>query len=375
MLENVLGIRLVLLAGPSVPLPAPYELMTALTRLEVTNDSAQGDGFQLTVTLARSGVADYDLLQGGTLAPMTRVVVGVMFGVVPEVLIDGVITHTQFNPGSAPGEATLTVTGRDLTTLMDLEEKNASYENQPDFLIVTGVLAGYARYGIVPQPTPTTDVPIMLQRIPRQQETDLQLIRRLAQGNGFVFYLEPVTFGVSTAYWGPENRLGLPQPALSVNLGSASNVKSLDFANDALAVVGTRGVFVEPTTKTSIPIPALPSLKVPPLAAMPATPYRTALQRDTAKENSATAAISALASTMNSPDPATANGELDSVRYGTALRARKLVGVRGAGQTHDGLWYVRRVTHTIMLGANAQYSQRFSLSREGTGALTPVVRP
>ena len=71
-------------------------------------------------------------------------------------------------------------------------------------------------------------------------------------------------------------------------------------------------------------------------------------------------------------DPATAEGEVDGVRYGNALRARKLVGVRGAGLTHDGFWYVKRVTHAI---ARGEYTQRFSLSREGTGTLTPVVRP
>lgn len=375
MLENVLGIRLVLLLGPSVPRPAPATVLSALTRVEVTNDARQGDGFQLAFTLARSGVTDYDLIQGGALAPMTRVVVGVLFGAAPEVLIDGVITHSQFNPGATPGAATLTITGRDLTTLMDLEEKNASFPNQPDFLIVTQVLGSYARYGIVPSPTPTSDVPLMLERIPRQQETDLRFIQRLAGQNGFVFYLEPLTFGASTAYWGPENRLGLPQPALSLNLGSATNVKSLDFSTDALAPVGTRGVFVESNSKTSIPIPALPSLRVPPLVASPAQAYRTVLQRDTAKDTSTTAATRALATSMNAPDAATASGELDSVRYGTALRARKLVGVRGAGQTHGGLWYVQSVTHALSCGVNAQYTQRFSLSREGTGALTPIVRP
>ena len=160
-----------------------------------------------------------------------------------------------------------------------------------------------------------------------------------------------------------------------MNLGSATNVKSLDFSLDALAPVGTRGVFVEPITRTSIPIPALPALKVPPLAAVPGMPYRTTIDRSTANENPVTAATSLLASMTNSPDAATADGEVDGVRYGTALRARKLVGVRGAGWTHDGFWYVRRVTHSITLGPNAQYSQRFSLSREGTGSLTPVVRP
>ena len=370
MFTSLLGIRLVILVGDTVPLPASYEVTSALQQVEVTNDSSQGDGFQITFSLAHSGLADYGLIQNGTVAPMKRIVIGVLMGTLPEVLIDGVVTHQQFNPGNQPGQATLTVTGRDLTTLMDLEEKNAEFPNQPDFLIATRVLSGYAKYGVVPLPKPTTDFPILLQRIPRQQETDLQFLQRLAQRNGFVFYLEPLTFGVNQAYFGPENRLGLPQPALSVNLGASTNVKSLSFTNDALAQTGTRGVFVEPITKTSIPIPVLPSLKVPPLVARPATPNRTRLQRDTANQSPTGAATSLLAATTNAPDPVTASGELDGIRYGQVLRARKLVGVRGAGLTHNGLWYVRSVTHTI---SRTSYAQRFSLSREGELSLTPVL--
>jgi hypothetical protein len=340
----------------------------------VTSDSDQGDGFQLQFLLARDGVADYGLLQGGALAPMTRVVIGVLFGALPEVLIDGVITHHQFNPGTGPGQATLTVTGRDITLMFSLEEKNETYENQPDFLIFSRIISGYAKYGVVPVPTPTTDVPLFIQRIPRQQETDLEFIQRLAQRNGFVFYVEPITVGVNQAYFGPENRLSLPQPALTVNQGAATNVKSMDFALDALAPVGTKGTFIEPFMKTSIPIPPLPSLKIPPLAASPAQPYRTTLQRETANQNPSTAATTALASSMRAPDAATAQGEVDAARYGSALRARKLVGVRGVGLTYDGFWYVRRVTHAITLGQNPHYTERFSLSREGTGTLTPVVR-
>lgn len=371
MLASVLGMRLVVLIGDTVPLPASYEVMSALQQVEVTNDSGQGDGFQITFSLARSGLADYGLIQSGTVDPMKRIVIAVLLGALPEVLIDGVITHHQFNPGDQPGRATLTVTGRDLTALLDLEEKNESYPNQPDFLIATRVLANYAQYGIVPRPTPTTNVPIMLERIPRQQETDLRFLKRLAERNGFVFYLEPLTLGVSQAYFGPENRLGLPQPALSVNLGATTNVKSVHFTNDALSLVGTRGTFVEPFTKMSIPIPALPSLRVPPLAARPATSCRIRLERSTANQGPASAATTALASATRAPDPITADGEVDGVRYGHALRARRLVGVRGAGLTYNGFWYVRRVTHTI--APRGQYSQRFQLSRDGTLPLTPVV--
>jgi hypothetical protein len=68
----------------------------------------------------------------------------------------------------------------------------------------------------------------------------------------------------------------------------------------------------------------------------------------------------------------TATGELNALQYGDLLRARGLVGLRGAGFSYDGFYYVKSVTHSIRKG---EYKQRFTLTREGTGSLTPVVRP
>jgi hypothetical protein len=371
-LSSILGVRMILLLGKTVPLPASADISNALSRVEVTNDSQTGDGFQMTFTLGKDTPLDYSVLASGALAPFNRVIIGVLLGVVPEVLIDGIITHHQFQPSPDPGQSTLTVTGKDVSIMMDLKEKNEKYENQPDFVIVTRLIAGYAQYGLVPIVMPTLDVPIMLQRIPRQQETDLRFIQRLAQRNGYVFYVEPLTFGVNTAYWGPENRLGLPQPALSLNMGPSTNLKTLSFSRDAMAPVGTEGTFVEPFTKTAIPIPSLPSLRVPPLALFPDQPARTTIQRETANQDPLQAATTAIAAVTNAPDSVTGNGEIDSVRYGSVLRARKLVGVRGVGYTYDGNYYVRRVSHSLERG---KYEQRFTISREGTGSLLPVVRP
>jgi phage protein D len=68
----------------------------------------------------------------------------------------------------------------------------------------------------------------------------------------------------------------------------------------------------------------------------------------------------------------TGQGTVQTARYGGVLRARSLVGVRGAGLDYDGFYYVRSVTHNI---TRSSYSQSFGLSREGTGTLTPVVVP
>ena len=71
------------------------------------------------------------------------------------------------------------------------------------------------------------------QRIPRQQGTDLAYIRELADEVGYVFYIEPGPApGANVAYWGPEIKVGVPQPALNIDMDAHTNVESLSFSFD-----------------------------------------------------------------------------------------------------------------------------------------------
>ena len=371
MLESVLGVRLMLWAGATIPTPRP-ELMAAIRSVTVTNDADSADGFQIRLAVDKTEFGEFDLVESGALDVLNRVWIAAVLGVVPEVLIDGIITRHDLQPSDMPGQSVLTVTGTDVTIMMDLEEKNDLHSNQPDSVIVMKLLARYARYGIVPNVTPTTDVPVEVQRIPRQHETDLEFIRRAAQRNGFVFYVEPVTVGVNRAYWGPVVRTGVPQSALTLGLGPAANLESLSFNNDGLAPVGAKATFVEPITKTAIPLPPLPALRLPPLAASATPTNRTIVLRDTGNAGPIETALASVAAATAAPEPIGANGVVDGARYGSVLRARQLVGVRGAGRSYDGFYYVRGVTHTMEPGS---YTQSFRLSREGTGAVLPVVVP
>jgi hypothetical protein len=66
----------------------------------------------------------------------------------------------------------------------------------------------------------------------------------------------------------------------------------------------------------------------------------------------------------------TGEGSLDVLRYGRSLKARQLVGVRGAGLAFDGLYYVKSVTHNIKRG---EYKQSFKLVRNGLISTLPKV--
>jgi hypothetical protein len=364
------GIRLQLLIGPTVPVPAPYAVMDALLELEVRNDARQRDVLQMTFSLGKESLLDFGLLRDGLLDPPNRVIIAVIIGVLPQVLIDGVITDHQVVPSYEPGQSRLIVTGEDISRQLDLEEKSTTHPNQPDSAIVTNIIASYASYGLTPVVTATTDVPIEVDRVPSQQGTDLAYIQRLAERNSFVFYIEPTNVpGVNTAYWGAENRLGLPQPALTINMGSETNVDQPSFNYNALGPVKPQVTIWEPLTGQAISIP-VPDLLQPSLASRPTAALRTTIRRDTANLNPIQAALRALVSASQGADAVTVNGQVDAVRYGHALRARRLVGVRGAGQTYSGNYYVQRVTHRIRRG---EYKQSFVLTREGRGASSPTV--
>ncbi|MCU0627110.1 MAG: hypothetical protein MUF21_11600, partial [Gemmatimonadaceae bacterium] len=88
--------------------------------------------------------------------------------------------------------------------------------------------------------------------------------------------------------------------------------------------------------------------------------------------DAAQALAQAQARTDASMDTVTVEGELDAARYGGALRARSLVGLRGMGLSYDGLYYVKKVVHQLKAG---RYTQKFTLVREGTGSTVPVVLP
>jgi hypothetical protein len=370
MLTSQLGIRLMLLTGENVPRPASYETMNAVTQVQVNSSDETGDGFQISVSVGKGKLQDYSLLKSGEFAIFNRVIVAVVMGVMPEVLIDGVITNHQMSPSSDPGMSTMTVTGTDITRMMDLEETNVPYDNQSSSIIVGRILSNYAIYGLVQALTPTTDIQPNLEYTPWQRDTDLACIQQLARKNGFVFYIEPLTIGSNTAYWGPKIRTGAPQPALSIGMGGATNVKSLSFSEEGLSAASVKASFVEPLSKTTIQLPAVPPVRIPPLAGTPTPSKRVTILRDTANKGAAETLLSMMSAMTNQPDTVDGSGEVDSARYGHVLRPRRLVGVRGAGLAYDGLYYVKSVSHRISRG---EYSQSFSLSREGTGALLPMV--
>ncbi len=379
----LLGIHLTLLIGPTVAVPAPPPLLEALQSVEVMHSDQGRSGFQLTFAAGRSGAAalvDYPLFSLPLLKPNNRIIVIVTFNVMPRVLIDGIITHQQLNPGSDPGAGVLTITGEDVSVMMDREEKNVEHPAQDETVIALKVIASYAQYGLIPMVIPPLmiDPPIPIERIPVQRATDLGYLTEMAERHGYVFYVSsgPAPF-TNMAYWGPPVRIGLPQKALTVNLGPETNVSGLNFQHNANSPTLVSGQVHDRLTGQVMPVQTFASTRLPPLAAMPAILVNQPNVRTTRFNSAGLNVMQAFARAQGMTDASTDNvltvtGELDAVRYGDLLQARGIVGLRGAGYNHDGFYYVKSVTHTIQRGS---YKQRFTITREGLGSTTPVVRP
>lgn len=370
------GLHLSLLIGPGVPVPAPAAVVDALSSVQVTSGK-DNSGFQLTFSLSKQSPLLTTLLPAGYFDPITtRVILIATVAGTPQVLMDGVVTRQELNPSGDPGQSTLTVTGEDLSALMDLIDLTGfPFPGMPEIARVYLILARYAALGIVPVAIPPIppDIPIPTNDNPVQWGTDRSYIRYLAGQAGYVFYVEPGPLpGQSIAYFGPDIRIPVPQPALSINMDAASNVESLSFSYDGLQKKIVLYNILDPATgKVVIPIP-VPNVSVlrPSLTAKPALPLRLEQVDDAAKDNPAKAAQRILGIVFNASSAITASGSLDVLRYGRVLRSRMLVGVRGAGLAYDGLYYVDSVTHSIKRG---EYKQNFQLSRDGLISLTPKV--
>ena len=377
---SVLGVPLTIWIGPTVPVPVAADVLESLQRVQVTTSDRGRSGFEITFGVGRGAadVLDYRPLAGPQFAVFSRVLITVTFNGLPEVLMDGVITTQQLAPGDEPGTSTLTLTGEDLSVMMDLEEKSVEHPAQPETVIALKIIASYARYGLIPQviPPPSLDIPLPTERTPTQQGTDLQYLQQIAARYAYVFYVVPGPAPLtSRAYWGPPVRVGALQRALSVNLGAYSNVTAIDFRYDGLATTFVSGSVQDRRLGTEIPVRTFASTRLP-LVREPGwlVQRHTRTQRFQDSGLDATQAyIRAQSRTDASTDAVvTATGELDALRYEGLLRPRSLVGLRGAGDTYDGFYYVQQVSHRIRKG---RYTQSFTLNREGTGALSPVIVP
>src|ERR1043166_1128625 len=132
MLKNV---QMTLLIGPGVPVPAPRLVIDALSSVQITS-GGERTGFQLKFAVSKTSKLQTTMIPAGYFDPgVTRVIVAVTLGGIPNVLVDGIVTRQEVAPSNDSSHSTITITGEDLSVLMDVVE--APFMRFPAMTVVT----------------------------------------------------------------------------------------------------------------------------------------------------------------------------------------------------------------------------------------------
>ena len=380
MLDQLLGAHLTILIGQGLPRPAGLAVMEQFVSAEVAVSDTERSGFELVFNAVRAGsiAGVFPIMAEPGLKAGSRVVLIATLGIRPSVLMDGIIETAEFTPSEAGTPAKLHLRGMDLTFAMDREERSAVHPAQGPGEIAALVLLRYASLGVVPMviPPPAAERPNPVDRIPVQRATDFAFLTELAAAHDCIFTLIPGPAPLtSVGYWGPKPRLGIPQPAITTDMGPESNVTSLSFEDTAAEAAQVTGQVQDRQSGQTMSVQSIVPLR-PPLAAVPALANQSVVRSNLFRTNGAPTAAQAMGEAQSQSDATldtlTVTGDLDTGRYGAILAPRGLVGMRGAGLDHDGLYYVKSVIQKIGRGS---WTQSFTLNREGTGTTVPVVLP
>jgi phage protein D len=358
------------LIGENDPQPAKKELMESLQSVEVTQNDRERSGFELAFQIGHGQKLD-------DLKPFNRIILMVTINAVKQVIMDGIIAYHQLASGNGSDASIFTVFGEDVSLMMDLKMETISHKGQDDATIARNIISKYSSYGItadVKSPEGITQ-PGANDWVPRQQATDLEHLKSMADKYGFVFYISPGPKAEkNVAYWGPPKYEGTRQKALSTNMGPNSNVETINFSYDSLAPTKVKGNVQDAKTNQIKPVETSSS-KLKKISKNSALESQSKVRLKLLLQKSGNDLKEAMALAQGMTDASLkkvsrAEGTLNTLRYGDVLLPRKLVGLRGAGQEFDGDWYVEKVTHKIQRG---EYKQSFTLTKEGTGSKTSKV--
>lgn len=380
---NILGIRASLLLGKeAVILPAPPDAMEAIEEIEVRQSMEADSGFKITLLAGREGplgafgppFAKDPRFQRGA-----RVVLTVWNGIAPTPIFDGVVTKTQYLPGDGENEGRYLMLGRDLTYMMDREEKRVQHPALTPELIVYALVAQYATYGVVPLALPPeVSVPkTPVEGAPQQTGTDLEYMKKLSEKHGYRVFLDPGPLpGFSQLYFGPVPRPGLPQKPISVNLGPMSDAFDVTVQHDGENLTAARAKVHDRTTGQVTPLEIPMATKTPQSAlsdALTQLGQTKTTELETSGENAAET-LARLISTVNKPAETVVKvtGTIDNTRYNAVLKAYYSVDIRGLGDLYDGTYTVSEVRHILKPG---DYRQTFTLHRDGLFPIVPAVAP
>lgn len=346
--------------------PVSADIIAAIREIEVEDHAEMADMMRLRMAVAvRENGSGWTVLDEELFERLTNLRLSVTVGSNNSIpLIDAYVIDTNTEFAYQHGNSVLEVVAMDPTALMNLEEKVRPWPDMADSDIASTI---YGEYGFSAQVEQTQPTRQEVDRTVMQRGTDIQFLRELARRNGYESYVE-----LNTDTGQVEGHFHLPrvdqthQGVLSVNMGTATNVNSFQGRNDmirpALAVANNLQISDQSDQNADASESALTNLGNS--TTTTADRPRTVLISNTGLSETGELQTYAQAVVDRSAWSIRAEGELSTVTYGSILRAKRPVNVRGAGRQFSGTYYVEKVLHRI---SDEGYTQKFTLRRNALG--------
>ena len=314
--------------------PANSDLLAAIQQIEVEEhaDLAAMLRLRLAVGVDEAG-SSWEVVDDDDFPRLARLSLLVTVGSgTPEPLVEAYVIETRLSASNQPGESTFEVVAMDGTVLMNLEEKVRAWPNMADSDIATTL---FGEHGFTPQVEGTQPARQELDLTVIQRGTDIQFLRHLAQRNGYECYVELNQLTtLAEGHFHPPRLDATPQGTLTVNMGSATNVDRFNVRLDAIKPTAADAADIEVGSQSdqSASISSASLTELGSTSLLGGSQQRRVLVSPRGLAETGELQTYAQAVVDRSAWAITAEGDLDATAYGSVLRARRPVLVRGVGQ-------------------------------------------
>lgn len=344
---------------------APPDVMSTIQLLEVEDHAKMADMLHLRILVGiKDNKSGWTILDDGLFARLSRVQVKVTIGSGPAIsLIDSYVVESRVQFSNQPGKSVLDVYAMDPTVLMTLEEKVRAWPNMKHSDIANQIFGEYAFDPVV------DDTPVSYDEQHTQltqRGTDIQFLQQLAGRNGFECFVEPSDAGKLEGHFHKPKVDDTPVGVLSVNSGESTNVNFFNARYDMLkpvqAAASTLDIESQSSQQGDASEQSLRALGSG--GTVGGDRPRKVLISQTGLTSASELQTYAQGVVDESSFAIIAEGELNTVAFGSVLAAKKAVNVRGAGRQFSGVYYVEKVLHTF---TGDGYRQKFRLRRNALG--------
>jgi uncharacterized protein len=339
-------------------------LYKCIQSITVEEDVDQGSSFDIRLTMCRNEDGTWPFLNDARFKPWNRVTIVAAFADSADVVIDGYISHINPSTNKETGNMAVAMRGLDASSVLGLEEKCKVWTAQTYEDIAKAILTSYGFNVVLPTDTGAASggqLPAVTQR-----STDLRFLRELARRKGYEFYVVG-----GEAHFHPPSLDGAPQKIIAVKFGDKTNCDELHLELDGTKPTEIQMDRYDPLEGTqqsgSLSASDLPSLGATQLSELRGAadvPQKKVILRREGAFSEADMKEYLKGFLRRHGWWIKAEGTLNGISYGQVLRARKLVTIMGVGETYNGDYYVKNVTHKM---GQRSYAITFTAYRNAMG--------